>query len=81
MAAENIAEANAAAGFDTDADVYYYEEEPRGGAMHIRANRNGVNPRNLTDREKQYSRALYNLRGRAEWVSPLQSLRKHLPVR
>ena len=52
-------------GYETDTDSYYYEDEPRGGVIHIKPNKYGVNPRELTKRERQYERAFYNLRGRA----------------
>ena len=65
MSTAEMSETETGPGYETDTDSYYYEDEPRGGVIHIKPNKYGVIPRNLTKRERQYERAFYNLRGRA----------------
>ena len=64
MSTEDISEADAAPGYETDTDAYYYEDEPRGG-KHLKPYINGIYPRNLSTREKHFGRAFYNLRGKS----------------
>ena len=65
MSAEDISEADTAPGYETDTYAYYYETAPRGGIIHIKPNKYGVIPRNLTNKERKYERAFYNLRGKS----------------
>ena len=51
-------------GYETDADSYYYEDEPRGEHHQQKSNKYGLYPRTPTLREKRMTRAYRDIRGK-----------------